>query len=416
MSVTNTLTLQEKVVLLRTELKKYLVERDEDIDVVLMGLLSGCNVFLYGEPGIAKSYLIDICVKLISGLAPGDYFNLLMMKSTTREDVFGPLSLTALDEDRYYFMPEGYFPECKIGFLDEFWKANAAIQNSMLWAANEKKYRNDGKVERLPLHTLFIASNEIPDDDALHAIYDRFPLRKIVNRISEPGSFIEMMKSEEKPGAPVISWDDIVAAGAEIEKVQIKDIVYDKLVDLKTKLREKEVYPSDRRFKQAKKIIKAAAWMDGDEVADVEHIQLLRFVLWSDPKEFDEVEKICLTFSNPADVKIRKIQTDLRKLNSELDKIIADPGDQEQRMRAGNGVYEKIKMAKTELIAIAEELKGSKKRSTKLDEAADQVTNITKRMLTKIFETTEEQIQEGLQEFSAPLGAKDEEEPLDDTE
>jgi MoxR-like ATPase len=406
-------TLQSKFSNLQKGMRKALIERNDEIDIFTLALLSRSHAFFLGSPGIAKSLLVESGMQLIDGLTDEDYFHILFMKSTTREDVFGPLSISAFKEDRYKFLSEGYLPAAKIVFGDEFWKANGAIQNALLWATNERQYRNDGKIVDIPLHSMFIASNELPDDEALLAIYDRFPLRKIVNPIIEPSAFIKMLKLSSAPLKPVISWDDVEKAAAEVKNVTIPDEVLEALVDVKAKLKEKEINPTDRRFKKALEIVRARAWLDGETEAEVEHLQPLRYVLWSDPNDFPEVEKLMLGLSNPIDLEIMKIQTDLAKLNRDLDKAIADPGDNEMRQRNGAAIYEKIKSAKEELVDISERLKGSKKRSAKLSEAADQVSNITKRMLSKIFDTSEEEIAEGLKDFVGDILPDDAEETAD---
>lgn len=407
-----TKTLPDKFHDLRKGMRSRLVERDEEIEIFLQALLSRSHAFFLGEPGIAKSLLVESGVSLINGLSDRDYFHILFMKSTTREDVFGPLSITAFKQDRYKFLSEGYLPDAKIVFGDEFWKANGAIQNALLWATNERKYRNDGQIIDLPLHSMFIASNELPDDDALLAIYDRFPLRKKVLPIVEPGAFISMLNLDSTPIKPVIDWNDVEAAANEVENVVIPPSVLDEMVELKQKLKDLSILPSDRRWKQSLKIVRAAAWLDGETTADIEHLRPLRFVLWSDPEEFTAVENLCLELANPIDIEITKIMTDLSKLNAELDKIIANPGDTENRQRQGTAVYDKIRAAKDELVELAGKLKDSKKRSVKLGPAADQVTSLTKRMLTKVFETSEEEISEGLKEFTA-IDADDTEETAD---
>lgn len=394
-----TKTLQGKFTALRDGMRKFLIERDDEIDLFILSVLSRSHAFLYGPPGIAKSFLIETGMAHIDDLTDEDYFHILMMKSTTPEQVFGPLSLSKLKEDHYYFIPDGYLPVAKFAFLDEMWKANGAIQNALLWATNERKYRNDGKIYDLPLHSMFIASNEVPDDESLRAIYDRFPLRKIVNPINEGGNYVKMLAANGATPSKVITWGEIVQAADEVKQVKISTKVLEKMVDVKAQLAEKSIFPSDRRMKQSLSIVKAAAWMDSETEADQEHLQVLRFVLWDDPEHFPAVEEVALKCSNPLDSKIVSIMNDLSKLNAELDRAIADPGDQENRQRTGAQIYEKIKLAKEELVGISKEIKGSKKRSVKLSQAAEQVSGITKRMLNKIFDTSEEEIEEGLKDF-----------------
>ena len=164
MSATKSRTLNQKIAIdFRKAMRSSLLERDDEIEIILLAMLARTHAFFLGEPGIAKSKLIETAISLIGpDLNAEDYFHILFMKSTTREDVFGPLDLQKLKEGHYHYMEPGYLPVAKIVFGDEFWKANGAIQNALLWATNERLYRNDGVVTTIPLHSMFIASNEMP--------------------------------------------------------------------------------------------------------------------------------------------------------------------------------------------------------------------------------------------------------------
>lgn len=401
---TATVDLTPKVQALRKEARLHLVEREEEIDIAIMALFSKSHAFFYGEPGIAKSLLIDTLYKMISGLDDNDYFNLLMMKSTTREDVMGPLSLTLLDQDRYYFMPDGYLPVAKFAFLDEAWKANAAILNALLWITNERKYRNDGKVTTVPLHSMFIASNEVPNDDSLRAIYDRFPLRKIVNPIMEPGAFIRMMKMEDETPNQVISWDEVELGTEQASQVVIPDHVYDALMELKLELKEAEVFPSDRRFKTCNKMIRVSAWMKGQTEADVEDLQCLRFVLWNDVPEFERVERLCLARSNPIDIEIMDVGSGLTGLSAEAERAIADTADKQVRLAKGSELYAKVNEARDELVAINERLEKAGKTSAKMEPVSGQLFTLSNRILTKLFGTNVDELKQGMEDFASLTG------------
>jgi MoxR-like ATPase len=72
---------------------------------------------------------------------------------------------------------DGMLPQAEIVFLDEVFKANSAILNSLLSVLNERVYTVGGKVWKTPLISAFGASNEVPNDEDLMAVFDRFLLR-----------------------------------------------------------------------------------------------------------------------------------------------------------------------------------------------------------------------------------------------
>jgi hypothetical protein len=123
-----------------------------------------------GSPGTAKSAL----VRAIAQAFGGSYFERLLTKFSTPEELFGPISLKALEQDRYERVTAGKLPEAEFAFVDEVFKANSAILNSLLTAMNERLFHNDGAPAQMPLVSLFGASNELPEGKELEALFDRF--------------------------------------------------------------------------------------------------------------------------------------------------------------------------------------------------------------------------------------------------
>ena len=58
------------------------------------------------------------------------------------EELFGPLSLAALESDRYERQTAGFLPEANIAFIDEVFHANSAILNALLMLLNERVFDN----------------------------------------------------------------------------------------------------------------------------------------------------------------------------------------------------------------------------------------------------------------------------------
>src|SRR5882757_8626152 len=154
-------------------LKRRFIGRDEVIDLIALALVAGEHLFLHGPPGTAKSALI----RQFATAVRGAYFEYLLTRFSEPNEVFGPIDLVRLREGTVATVTTGMLPEAAFVFLDELFNANSAILNNLLTVLNERLYRRGAETHKLPLLSLFSASNHLPEDDALRALFDRFLLR-----------------------------------------------------------------------------------------------------------------------------------------------------------------------------------------------------------------------------------------------
>ncbi len=179
----------------RDELEQSFVERGDVIDGALVALLARPHVLLIGPPGTAKSMLADELCRRIEGAA---YFQWLLTKFTTPEELFGAVSLKALEADEYRRVTTHKLPEAHIAFLDEVFKANSSILNAILTLMNERRFHNGRESSTVPLLTLFGATNELPEDDELAALYDRFLVRFVVGYVQRTSASCACFKPSRR--------------------------------------------------------------------------------------------------------------------------------------------------------------------------------------------------------------------------
>jgi MoxR-like ATPase len=259
-------------------------ERREVIRGSVLSLLCGEHVLLLGPPGTAKSALVRAFVAWLSGAT---YFEMLMTKFSTPEEVFGPVSLKALENDRFERVLSGKLATVHVAFVDEVFKANSAILNSMLAVMNERVFHNGGPVV-CPLVSMFGASNELPEGKELEAMFDRFMLRFEVGYIRSNDSMRGMLSGKLPPLPAPLSLADLATAQAEVSAVRVTDATVDALLAIREAGNlggSGGFTASDRRWKKILKLAQASAWLVGDAETSPEDLSFLADALWREPKE-----------------------------------------------------------------------------------------------------------------------------------
>ena len=262
--------LVEKLRALRDGLTSGLVERDLAVRLGLLAALSGEHLLLLGRPGTAKSL---VARRLQLAIRDGTYFERLLTRFSVPEELFGPLSISGLQEDRYERLTESYLPTASIAFLDEIFKANSAILNSLLTLLNERVFHNGAEAIATPLVAVVGASNELPEGEELDALLDRFLLRLHVGPVTDK-AFLELMalKGEAEPALATdlkLTQGDLVKVRAGADQVKIPDGVLALLGDLRQWCMAEGIRVSDRRWRKVAKLLKTSAWTNGrDTVGD----------------------------------------------------------------------------------------------------------------------------------------------------
>jgi MoxR-like ATPase len=267
---------------IRDELQQIFLERTELIDGALVALLAGQHVLVIGPPGTAKSMLADEVCRRLTG---AHYFQWLLTRFTTPEELFGAVSLKALEQDDYRRLTTHKLPEAHIAFLDEIFKASSSILNTILTLINERRFHNGREVTAVPLLTLFAASNELPEDDELLALHDRFLLRFVVDYLGEDFRFLKLLQAGPPPARTTLALGELEQARAEAAALPVPAEVLRAITDLRRELRRREIVVSDRRWAQSLGALRGHAYLAGRPAVSEEDVPFLEHVLWRDPAE-----------------------------------------------------------------------------------------------------------------------------------
>lgn len=323
----------ERFKLLLQEMNRGIYEKETEISLSLLAALAGESIILLGPPGVAKSM---VARQLKTAFREAQSFEYLMSRFSTPDEIFGPVSIQKLKtSDTYERAVEGYLPTADVAFLDEIWKAGPAIQNTLLTVINEKIFRNGNREMHLPLKLLVAASNELPaKGEGLEALWDRFVIRIESRPIKLEKNFRAMLldshadflgptdftDSTDFSGftgglghadlADNADFSDLKITSEEyaewterIDKIGVKIEVLDAISAIRKFLRavnvdeaaeRRNIYVSDRRWKNIVRLLRTSAFMQDREEVDICDLLPIYHCLWQEPEERDAIRNIVI--------------------------------------------------------------------------------------------------------------------------
>ena len=394
------MTLQEKMLAVIADVNAEVAEREALVEMIAIALLTRNNLFILGAPGQAKSYSINLFRQHITGARQ---FERLLSKQTDEEQLFGRIDLASLipgsvpetlfkddptyqalktelecatndyaqhtdDQGKRVEMREaterldayrkavagvhhtgepsvqtsGKIPEAEIVFLDEVFKANDGVLNSLLTALNERKYTNEGRTYSIPAISFFTASNEIPNfndpqEKILAALYDRLQIKVVTENISDRDKRLAMLKSKQSGFSggvtTTITLDELLAMQQEVAAIPVSDAINELADDILCELR-KSVTVSDRKYLNFYPIAQAKAWLSGHAEVQPGDLTALKNYLWEKPTDISLVEqtltRMCI---NPMQDKVNDIRAAAKEVFDELNDSIGSGVDAKKAFR-----------------------------------------------------------------------------------
>ena len=363
-----------------SELEAPFVGRHEEALNITLALLTGEHAILIGEPGTAKSALVRRSAELLNVR----FFKYLLTKFTEPSELFGPLDIRALKQGVYRRITAQKLPEAEIAFLDEIFNANSAVLNSILSIMQERVLYDGYNEIRVPLWTLVGASNRVPEEPELEALYDRFLFRQNVKPVEEElwDSLLDAAWKIEMNAIPkpqkIMSMDELKQLNQMIFKVDLSP-VKSKLIRLFMIMNEKELKISDRRKGKILKAIAAHAILEGRMYATESDLIVLKYTVPSDIEDFEKV----------ATILTEELKTKERILR-ELEEIAANVRNAEKSVKQLESfdprlldIYKNLKVAKGKIQSLVQDVEDDEVRR-KAEEVNELIESLTQEIMIKL--------------------------------
>ena len=356
------------------ELSDRFYERGDVVRTLVVALLAGQHSLVLGPPGTAKS---ELARELTGRVEGASYWEILLSKFTAPTRMFGPIDVAALARGEYRQVYDGRATTAHIAFIDEIFKCSTAALNETLGYLNERIYHpeNGGEPIRCPLIGAITASNELPSGDDTAAIYDRLLVRIEVGYLEDPSNFAALVRSAvSRPAAPARTTIGLAALQHAVTEavptVEVPDAVVDAVCTLRAALRRRELIASDRRWRQAVRLIQASAYFDGRRTAAETDLSVLTHVLWNSPAERPTVEREVLHLVNPDAKEALDVADALDELEIQLEAMAGQSREALSDWVIKNA-HNKLAMAGKRL----EQLRGEAVRAGRSTATIDRVTD-----------------------------------------
>ena len=344
------MNLRDKMLAVIDDVNGSVAERGELVEMIAIALLTRKNLFVLGDPGQAKSYAINLFRQHITGARQ---FERLLSKQTDEEQLFGRVDLSslipgsipnsALEGDDVYrnlrfdlkcavdglgqmknaqdtfamldrasdklaayrkavallrpsepvVQTVGKIPEADIVLLDEIFKCNDGVLNSLLTALNERKYTNEGHTYPIPTISFFAASNEIPNfndpqEKILEALYDRLEMKVVTVNIEDRDTRLAVLKNKQSGAfgqvSATITLEELIEMQREVAAIPVPDSANELADDVLCELR-KSMSVSDRKYLGYYPIAQAKAWLSGHDKVESSDLLALKDYLWRLPAD-----------------------------------------------------------------------------------------------------------------------------------
>lgn len=271
--------MREKITILKENLARTIVGKEDAIKLVLVALLSGGHALLEDVPGVGKTLLAKSLAKSINGkfqriqctpdLLPSDVTGTNIWNPSTREFEFlaGPAFANIL-------------------LADEINRATPRTQSSLLEVMEEKQITIDGVAKAVPSPFFVIATQNPVEYQGTfplpEAQMDRFALSLSLGYPS-PEEELQMLQKQLNPTSvndlqPCVSLEEITELQKLSRQVEVREGLQQYIVNLVNASRHDDEITlgvSPRGTSALQKAVQALAFLEGREYAIPDDVKFL---------------------------------------------------------------------------------------------------------------------------------------------
>lgn len=284
------------------QLNRTFVQRAEAIRVILLGVLSGNNYIFIGDPGTAKTSVIDLFTKHVDAKR----FKILMGSFTQPDDIFGSLDIDAFKRGKRRVVTDDMFTDAPFPIADEVLKASDGTKNTLLGVLGPEREFQGVRTKVIACG----AATNWPEVDGLspnaEAMYDRFLLRCNVVAVDRSNKLLRRKlyraASAVRNYTPnaMVTVDEMIEAHQAILEVEIADQIIDMLDEIVGRIADGGIIVSDRRSTQLQTVLQANAWLAGRDEVGIEDFDVLKYGLWSKRGDIESIRAVLGSIDNQA--------------------------------------------------------------------------------------------------------------------
>jgi MoxR-like ATPase len=313
-------------------LAQYNVEREDQIELLGLTMVTGIDCLLLGDPGVGKTWLIELMLQCITGTSRGDLFNTMVFKETTADDILGPRDPMAMKKGEINRLLDGFLPTAVLAYLDEIFKCSPTLANSMLDIMAQRKLKvGKNLIDVGQLLAIFGSSNELPEREDLWPFRDRWGATQVVPPVRAPENrkrvyriqdeFQANARTVDMTGAPKLTLDEIRQMRAEVARIEIPDVVNETLDTAYERWSGAGHPPSPRRMGQIILAIKGHAWSKGRGQATTDDILVGKDMAWNLLDHADSARNIVMEFANEFTRKANRMREALEPILTKLSEV-----------------------------------------------------------------------------------------------